>query len=81
MISTNEAAYMADAFRKALRKPDFADRPQAQPLDLASKDIDADRRPLLIGRDPAGDLNFEELVRDRRERATGKRDWLPHAKA
>ena len=27
MISTNEAAYMADAFRKALRKPDFADRP------------------------------------------------------
>lgn len=27
MISTNEAAYMADAFRKALRKPDFTDRP------------------------------------------------------
>ena len=27
MISTHEAAYMADAFRKALRRPDFADRP------------------------------------------------------
>ena len=43
MISTNDVALMADAFRKALRKPDFADRPQAQPLDLAPKDIDADR--------------------------------------
>ena len=30
MISTNEAAYMADAFRKALRKPDFMDRPQEE---------------------------------------------------
>jgi len=30
MISTNEAAYMADAFRKALRRPDFADRPQEE---------------------------------------------------
>ncbi len=27
MISTHEAASMADAFRKAPRKPDFADRP------------------------------------------------------
>jgi len=30
MISTNEAAYMADAFRKALRQPDFTDRPQEE---------------------------------------------------
>jgi hypothetical protein len=30
MISTNEAAYMAEAFRNALRKPDFTDRPQEE---------------------------------------------------
>ena len=30
MISTNEAAYMADAFRKALRRPDFTDGPQEE---------------------------------------------------
>lgn len=30
MISTNEAAYMADAFRKALRRPDFTDRTQEE---------------------------------------------------
>jgi hypothetical protein len=30
MISTNEAAIMANAFRNALRKPDFTDRPQEE---------------------------------------------------
>ena len=46
MISTNEAAYMADAFRKALRKPDFTDRPQEEGESPESNAVEADQQLL-----------------------------------
>ena len=46
MISTNEAAFMADAFRKALRKPDFTDRPQEEGESPESHAVEADQQLL-----------------------------------
>ena len=46
MISTHEAAYMADAFRKALRKPDFADRPPEEGESPESNAVQTEERLL-----------------------------------
>jgi len=53
VISTNEAAYMADAFRKALRRPDFTDRPQEEGESPESNAVPTDEQ--LLKRELAGE--------------------------
>lgn len=64
MISTNEAAYMADAFRKALRQPDFADRPQEEGESPESNAVQTEEQ--LLNRELAGEgRNLQSVSSER----------------